>query len=574
MENVTDPNAANVLGDMRAQLGGGGATATLGFSASTFYCGEIVKDPKTGAWGHDPARLRALLDLSQSLSMPVVVHINGGHWCGGGINDPQSAFNKELGVWRDDQIAWSTDGTSAPAPYKVTTGPDTFYASYSLLFDENDPKTYRYWKKKILSTAIAEIVQYFEEPGKKPLLAGVSLDSETRYTGASPWTDYNPTFVEEWRQYMQGTGAYAPGGRYPGRSPALSMADFNAAFGTSYASFADVAPPRAPAQTPLWHEWTRFRVEAVRHFTQDMRGWIVGAGLPADLVFNHQVPEVDWQGAADDLYAAQLTGSGAGVTTYGTPAIDPNLFARVRGYGARWGIFEHNPLDCGDFAQDQARDTGALFALKAAGADVVCPYAWPVDPNFKPCAKYPGIAIEGTPYAKALSALLLDATPRPPRVDPSAPGTTAIDLFATFAQATSASSPDTHAAPGAKVGGVAMDAIFEHPPGPGGTATLTFAQRALPATSGRLLFVAWLGFVDTAGFGGDGALARLRVAGQPVFEDFVGREDTWWKRWRPIVVDVTGSAGKTVDVVLETEPGGDNTWDHFVWGSPRFVTTP
>jgi hypothetical protein len=572
-ESGDSPNAMSDLQAMRAELGPDGAYASLGFSASTFYCGELAKDMQ-GQWHHDPTRLYALFDTSQKLGVPFVLHVNGGHWCGGGLNDAQSAFNMDKNIWRGDQIAWAIQNGGAPAPYEPppSTGPDIYYASYSRLFDETDPTTYRYWKKRVVTEIAQQVVSYFAKAGRTPLLAGASLDSETRYAGSPVAMDYNPTFVAEWREFMAATGIYGPKGPHAGqgRQPALALSDFNAAFGTSYATWDAVQPPASPGASPaqLWHEWNRFRIEAERHWTQDIRDWLVAGGLPPELVYNHQVPQADWFWGGDDLETAQLDGSGTGITTYGTNAIDTNLYARTRAVGTgHWGIFEHNPLDCGVFATDQARDTAALLALKQSGADILCPYAWPKDPNFPNC-QYGGIAISGTPYAKALTALLADGSPRPPYVDPSSPGTLAYRLFDHFAGAVAANSPDTHAAPAATCGGVALDSIFEHPPLPAsGSATLTFPQVALPQAN-RLVFVTRMGFADGAGFGGDGVVVTILVGGQAVAAVGIGVEDTWWHRWRPLVVDVTSFAGQTKDVALQVNAGANNTYDWLLWGDP------
>jgi hypothetical protein len=188
--------------------------------------------------------------------------------------------------------------------------------------------------------------------------------------------------------------------------------------------------------------------------------------------------------------------------------------------------------------------------------------------------QYGGIAISGTPYAKALTALLADGAPRPPLVDAASPGTLAYRLYDHFAGAVAANSPDTHAAAAAQCGGVALDAIFEHPPPPAsGSATLTFPQVALPQAS-RLVFVTRLGFADGAGFGGDGVVVTLLVGGQPVAAFGVGVEDTWWHRWRTVIVDLTAFAGQTTDVALQVNAGANNSWDWLLWGDPRIFKVP
>lgn len=558
---------ATELADMKATLGGGGPAATLGFSQETAYCYEIERSL---GWSYDATRLRALLQASQDANMPVLIHLNGGHWCRSGLHNRRTGINLEKDLWRDDQIAWGwTPGAAAPVPYRQPDDVQGAYASYSRLFDDSSPATYRYWKRRFLTQAAQAIVAFYARPGVKPLLAGVSLDSETQDSTLVA-LDYNATFVEEWRQYLQGSGIYGPGGRWngQGRAPALTLAQLNALFGTSYTKWADVAPPPPPPAgavsfTPLWHEWTRFRVEAAHHLTEDMAGWIVEGGLPAELIYNHQSYPHNFGGtiegayflAADDLFTSGLAnGAGGGITYYSASERDTGVFALARAYGGRWGVFEYNPLDCGG-AGDEARDLAQLVALRENGAGILCPMAWPDEPGNPLC----GLNVKSSPFGRALAKLLADPTPRPAFVDPAAPGTAVFRFGDHFAEAR-ASGPDTHLVASAMVGTVAEAAIYQKPAG-----SLTFPAVVLPA--GRVVLRFDAGLDNAAVFGGDGVEARVLVAGVPVLDFVVGPEDTWWHRWRPFLVDLSSVAGKTVDITLEVGPRANATGDDFLWGN-------
>lgn len=96
----------------------------------------------------------------------------------------------------------------------------------------------------------------------KPCIVALQIDNETNlYFADHGVVDYNPAAVGFWRTFL--------GGRYP------SIADLNAAYGTTYPDFASVIPPRdgptTPANDPAWRDWTEAGQAAIGEYHGRLR---------------------------------------------------------------------------------------------------------------------------------------------------------------------------------------------------------------------------------------------------------------------------------------------------------------
>src|SRR4029079_9858876 len=123
------------------------------------------------------------------------------------------------------------------------------------------------------------------------------------------------------------------------------------------------------SDSAAWRDWTRFRGLLVDHNVQEQVDWIRQAGLTSVPVFAHQSPALDPDVAFDVLDAAQVDGGGTGITTYGENAGNAALFAKVKAYGAPWGIFEYNPR-----TDDEDAALAALRTTQQYGAAILCPH--------------------------------------------------------------------------------------------------------------------------------------------------------------------------------------------------------
>ena len=151
----------------------------------------------------------------------------------------------------------------------------------------------RNYKKRNLQLAARWLADFAAGP-TGILLVGVSTDSEV-LINTHPGYDYNPIVLEEFvalarvgRRLRPGQrrslGRPGPGPRHPGAQQR---------WGTSYARWRDVKPPREPSDSAAWKDWLRFRALLVEHNVQEQVDWIREAGLTSVPVFPTRRPALD-----------------------------------------------------------------------------------------------------------------------------------------------------------------------------------------------------------------------------------------------------------------------------------------
>ncbi|MCC7106350.1 MAG: beta-galactosidase [Chloroflexi bacterium] len=357
--------------DVQQRLGRGGPYLRVGFSGVFRYMAEV--DPADDD-RIVPRRLEEIVAAARAANAPFLVHLNGGRWAGGGPLVERLMANPDLMAWDHLGQPWSyrKDGE-----YHFSLGA------------HND--TWRAYKQRNLQAAAQWLADFARGPDGQ-LLVGVSTDSEV-LINTHEWSDYNPLVLEEYVQWLSSDALYGPNGRWAGQGLGLGLKGLNERYGTSFPRWKDVQPPREKSDTPYWTDWQRFRRLLVDHNVQEQVDWIREAGIPGDRVFSHQSPELNVEVFADALDAAQVDSGSTGITTYGEQTGNRDLFERVRAYGARWGIFEYNPL-----TNDSTAALAALDLARGEGASVICPYHWDDlgGPNEV------GYTIRGTPFETAL----------------------------------------------------------------------------------------------------------------------------------------------------------------------------
>ncbi|ERS98526.1 uncharacterized protein SPSK_05994 [Sporothrix schenckii 1099-18] len=560
LANDSRTNDLAILSGMKSMLGTGGRNTKLGFSFSSWCLSRDVSSAAAN-YTFDPTNLDYVLGLAAELALPILVHANNGRWA-------DCCTSNSDGGWNDallDAIAAQPDTTMQNSAGDSLYGHD-YGSNYFSFSRYND--YYRSYKRRNLQASMRTIAAWAAD--HPALFAGISLDSETLY--ANDAADYNPLFVREWKEWMQHTGLYGAGGAYfgQGRVPAFaSVADFNAATGQSFASWDDVAPP-APLRTgdPFTEEWQRWRIQAIVHTTSDETAWIVEAGIPRDLVYGHQTPELEFYAFADDLTTATAALGAGGYTAYGRAPLDfQSIDTPLRADGGNnFGLFELNPLSTDDaFAYD------TLTTLWRDGAKILCPNAFE---NVTAKDQYAlfGSPTTGDTWGNNINKFLATYadTARPQQPPGWNPGRKVFDLYDAFATAT-ASGPDNHLAANGSSGGVALKTVYE---AVGGVITYTVP---LPAVRDgqRLNFYAALGIKDGAGPNGGTATFQAAINGDSLLlgNGIILPPTYWtWKHWLPVLADVTAWAGQTVSFTLSTT--GNDVYGWTQWGSPALYQTP
>jgi hypothetical protein len=263
------------------------------------------------------------------------------------------------------------------------------------------------WKREALVRAGQRLKAWAQE--NPELLVGVTIDPETLLNDEPGlgFADYNPIVIEEWHQWLANSGIYDPvSGAYrgKGRKPSIALEELAAQLGRPYRSWADVLPPRSSDGTRLWQLWRDWCRQMVQNHNQDMADWLVEGGIPREMIFAHQTPNIDPERFGDTPDSAilrspegvSITG---GITAFGGHARQYDLFANLVSRGIRyWGLFEYNPTELSatvPVSYDAAMDS--LLGLSASDVSIIAPYKWPVDEQL------PGARIEGTPFQAVLA---------------------------------------------------------------------------------------------------------------------------------------------------------------------------
>ena len=376
--------------DVVDRLGPSNASVTVGFSGVYRYMAETEPPDDRD---EDPTihfmpimdGLERIAGAARATNTPFLVHLNGGRWAGSGPLVDRLMSDPKVMAWDNNDVPWSypNDGE-----YHFSLA-----ASNELV---------RKYKKRNLQAAARWLASFANGPDGR-LLVGVSTDSEVLIQ-THPGYDYNPMVLEELINWLQSADVYDPAqnGRWAGQGLNLGLRQLNERWGTTYARWKDVKAPRTPSDSPAWRDWQRFRGILVDHNVQEQVDWIREAGLTSVPVFAHQSPALDLDNAADVLDAAQVDGGGTGITAYSDNAGNAELFARVRAYGAPWGIFEYNPR-----TDDETVALAALRTTRANGVTILCPYHWDDEGG----ANEAGYTIRGTAFERALKQYVADPGP-------------------------------------------------------------------------------------------------------------------------------------------------------------------
>lgn len=550
-------NDLAILNGMKSMLGVGGKYTKLGFSFSSWCLSRDILAASSD-YEFDPTNLNYVLKLAEDTSLPILVHANNGRWA-------DCCTSNSNGGWNDallDHIAASANTTMRDSSGNSLYGHD--YGSNYFSFSRYNA-VYRDYKKRNVQASMKTLAAW---AARNPsLFVGVSLDSETLFPSDS--ADHNPLVVQEWREWLQNTGLYGPGGEYfgQGRVPAFtSIAEFNSATGETFSSWGDVNPPASiQGGNAFSEEWHRFRITLIEHSVADETMWIAEAGIPRSVVYGHQTPSLEFYPFADDLPTATAANGAGGYTAYGRAPLDfQSVDAPLRAAGANnFGLFELNPLSSDAiFAYD------TITALFNDGAKVLCPNAFENVTDKDQYSLFDS-PTTGDTWGNALKQFLSDYgnTPRyrqPPGWDA---GAKVYDLYDNFQSATK-SGPDNDVAESGSTGNVTLKTVYS---AVGGSISW---KVQLPSVSGgdRLNFWTAAGVKDGAGAGGPGTwLASIN--GSPLLGHGVILPQTYWvwKHWLPLLADVTAWAGQEVTLTLSTT--GNDYYGWTQWASPAIYRT-
>ena len=549
-------NDVAILQGMKDMLGTGGSGTVLGFSFSSWSLSRDVDDNNDYAFS--PTNLNYALGIAKDLSLPILIHANNGRWADCCTSNSDGGWDTTFLNYIAAQPNTVMVDQSGNSQYHSDAGGD--FLSLSRL-----NKIYRDYKKRNVMASMSTLMSWAD--ANPSLFVGVSLDSETIYPATG--VDYGVFSNQEWAQWLQNTGIYGSGGDFfgQGRVPAFSsIDDFNSAMGTSFTSWDALSPPASLTSGETFsEEWHRWRITQINHAIGDVTDWIAQAGVPRDLIYGHQTPEMNFYAFADDWSTHTAANGAGGFTAYGRqPAQFGNIDNPLRASSKNnWGIFELNALsNDAQFASD------TLLTLYNDGIKVICPNAFENVTNKDQYAIF-GSPNYGDTFGNALKDFLSHYADTERNLSPApwAPGKKVYDLYDNFGSATS-SGPDNHLASSGTSGNAPHKTIYEAVGG-----SISFSTKFPSVSNGeRLNFWTAIGIKDGAGSGGISTF-QVTINGNALFGDGMALPPTYWiwKHWVPVMVDVTAWAGEDVTIILTTS--GQATYGWTQWGAPAVYQT-
>ena len=507
------------------------------------------------------------LSLAEQTNTPILVHVNDGHWAAGSFPNATGGYDSDtlieyLAHTYPETTMFDPNGSSI---YSSISGENWFCLSRL-------NHIYRDYKMRNVGASARVIAEWAK---KHPdLFAGVSLESETRMNNMQ--SDYNPYVVQEWIQWLTHTGIYGPGSEFfgHGRVPSFdTIQSFNDVMDTTFASWDDLTPPKDFTVGQIFsEEWQRWRIMQVINSNADNTLLLIQNGIDRKQVFGHQTPQLDFYNFADDLSAATAPLGAGGLTFYAWNPADYGMVVpplRARGSN-RWGNFELNPL-----SSDFSSGYNNMEALRDHGIKIVCPNAWEDYAHIRDMYAMYNSEQYGDAWGQGLGKWMSDHEnePRYTQPEPWNPGQKVLDLYDNFANATASTGADNHQEANATCGNVVRKSIYS---AASGSISWTVAFPSVKDTNTQRLNL-WtsLGVKDGASTNGGPVSFQIVLDGNLLLgtNGLTLPQNYWtWKRWVPIMIDITPWEGQTKTLSLVTNTSAATGGD-MLWGAPQIFNS-
>ena len=255
--------------------------------------------------------LNGVLRVAREKRIPVQFSLNGGIWADAACNVPEWDLNDHL---EDDEnnCQWTQDNKVYPDDYLKQLAGSTASPELarSLTYNVYATNVRRYKKRNL--QAVARIIAEFARTDPA-LFVGVNLDADTYmnpFFEQREWFDYNPGTLQQFREWLRGTGPYLGKGG-PGvpdlsayrRSRPLTLAEVNRLARAHWTTWQQVDPPRqfpgslerplVPGRPIIWEdpwyqEWDTFRKHVIGLHYDELSQWAHEAGIDRDRIFSAQ----------------------------------------------------------------------------------------------------------------------------------------------------------------------------------------------------------------------------------------------------------------------------------------------
>lgn len=324
--------------------------------------------------------LHSIMEFARQRQLPCVIGLNGGIWSDASGTCPEwdlvdhleedpanCQWNQHNQVMPDDHLKHLTGAEHAPE------------LSRALTLNHYNEQVRRY-KKRNLQQAAAAILDFARQhPG---LYIGSNLDPDcyqNPFFEGEQWYDYNPQTLQQFRDWLAGTGAYQAELRHTLTHSPYSLPALNDACGTRFDNWQQVEPPREHPSKPVLGQpdrllqlWETFRRHSVHRHYSDLASWLVEAGLSPAQIFSSQgftAPRFTSEPFALQLDSPLKNYDSGGMSLAGSKPEQGHIGAILYGESARnnirtengkpffqniyerdtnWAVVEFNPADLRD----------------------------------------------------------------------------------------------------------------------------------------------------------------------------------------------------------------------------------
>ncbi|OGT03414.1 MAG: hypothetical protein A3F73_12625 [Gallionellales bacterium RIFCSPLOWO2_12_FULL_59_22] len=410
---------------------------------------------KCGARTIADDNLHGVIEYAVAHRLPVLFTLDGGIWSDSACATPDwditDVLEQDVG-----NCQWNEKNQVMPDDYlkNLAGSHESPELARSLTFNVFAAKN-RHYKKRNLQQAAAIIRKFAAQ--HPDLFIGVTLDPDLYHNpffSSTQWYDFNPGSLRQFREWLQGSGAYAGSAnagepdlsRYRRKKP-LTLAEVNAISGRSFKNWDEVDPPRSFPRlklTDAWiTEWEQFRRHLVDLHYDELSEWLGESGIDKDSIYSSQgfmapasfaspfairinSPLKNYDTGGMSVEGAVPANGHLGAILYGESAANQirmegerSLFSVFRELDPGWAVVEHNTANLRNPSRlpDFVEAYRSLREIRNHGARFISPMAW--NAGRGTLAGQPGFvaytALRDSPLEDAIKAFMISHANLPRR---------------------------------------------------------------------------------------------------------------------------------------------------------------
>lgn len=324
--------------------------------------------------------LNTIFNFARDKQIPCVIGLNGGIWGDAAGTCPEWDLTDHL-EQEEQNCQWNQHDQVMPDDHlKHLTGAEHApELSRSLTLNHYNQQV-RSYKKRNLQQAASHILQFAAQHPDLYIASNLDPDCyQNPFFEGEQWYDYNPQTLQQFRDWLAGTGAYAAELKHSLQHAPYTLDTLNQKLGTSFTSWSELQPPREqPSKplvgqtSPLMQLWEQFRRHSVHRHYSDLSQWLVEAGMSHQQIFSSQgftaprftsepfaltqtSPVKNYDSGGMSLAGSKPEQGHIGAILYGESARNnirtengKSFFQNIRELDPDWAVVEFNPADLRD----------------------------------------------------------------------------------------------------------------------------------------------------------------------------------------------------------------------------------